>query len=77
MKPFDRISIGTAAIAWTNLSGQTYILRLNQALLFGDRLDHSLLCPNQPRFFGHKVDDVPVQFDRGSTHSILFYDPTW
>ena len=69
-KPFDRIPIGTAATAWTDRSGQTYILRLNQALLFGDRLDHSLLCPNQLRFFGQKVDDVPVQFDRDSTHSI-------
>ena len=68
--PFDRIPIGTAATAWTNRSGQTYILRLNQALLFGPRLNHSLLCPNQLRHFGHKVDDVPVQFDRDSTHSI-------
>lgn len=69
-KPFDKIPIGTAATAWTDRRGQTYILRLNQALLFGDRLDHSLLCPNQLRFFGHKVDDVPVQFDHTSTHSI-------
>ena len=68
--PFDRIPIGTAATAWTNRLGQTYILRLNQALLFGPRLNHSLLCPNQLRHFGHKVDDVPVQFDRDSTHSI-------
>ena len=67
---FDKIPIGTAATAWTDRAGQTYILRLNQALLFGDRLDHSLLCPNQLRHFGHKVDDVPVQFDRDSTHSI-------
>jgi hypothetical protein len=70
-KPFDKIPIGTAATAWTDRNGQTFILRLNQALLFGDRLDHSLLCPNQLRHFGHKVDDVPVQFDRDSTHSIL------
>ena len=70
-KPFDKIPIGTAATAWTDRNGQTFILRLNQVLLFGDRLDHSLLCPNQLRHFGHKVDDVPVQFDRDSTHSIL------
>ena len=70
-KPFDKIPIGTAATAWTDRDGQTYILRLNQALLFGDRLDHSLLCPNQLRHFGNKVDDVPVQFDQDSTYSIL------
>jgi hypothetical protein len=62
-KPFDQIPIGTAATAWTNQDNQTYILVLNQALLFGDRLDHSLLCPNQLRKWGHKVEDVPVQFD--------------
>jgi hypothetical protein len=42
-QPFDKKPIGTAATAWTDPKGQTYILRLNQALLFGDRLDHSLL----------------------------------
>jgi hypothetical protein len=68
--PFEKIPIGTAATAWTDSTGHTYILRLNQALLFGTRLSHSLLCPNQLRHFGHNVDDVPVQFDRDSTHSI-------
>jgi hypothetical protein len=68
--PFQRIPIGTAATLWTNDKGISYILILNQALLFGERLEHSLLCPNQLRNWGHKVNDVLIQYDSKSTHSI-------
>jgi hypothetical protein len=61
---FDKIPIVTVATAWTNPIFQMYILSLNQALLVGACLDHSLLCPNQLRHFGHKVDDVPLQLDQ-------------
>jgi hypothetical protein len=43
---------------------------LHETLYFGDRLQGSLLCPNQIRAAGHKVHDVPVQFDTTSRHSI-------
>jgi hypothetical protein len=44
---------------------------MNQALYYGDRLKHTLLNPNQLRSNGLKVEDVPRQFDKRSTHSII------
>lgn len=43
---------------------------MHEALYFGDELEHSLLNPNQIRDHGIRVDDVPRQFDKESTHSI-------
>ncbi|MGH7954921.1 MAG: hypothetical protein ACREOZ_03080 [Gloeomargaritales cyanobacterium] len=55
-------------------TGVTYILIMSQALYFGLKLTHSLLCPNQLRTNGVVVDDVPCHpsNDRNSTHSIYF-----
>jgi hypothetical protein len=52
-------------------SGYGYI---NKALYFGDKMSHTLLCPNQLRAYGWKVQDVPKQFDAESAHAII--DPT-
>jgi hypothetical protein len=50
----------TAATAYTcQDTGQTYILVINEALWFGDRLAHSLINPNQLRFGGITVNDNP------------------
>ena len=43
---------------------------MHEALYFGDELEHSLLNPNQLRDHGIRVDDVPRQFEKTSTHSI-------
>ncbi|MGH3054467.1 MAG: hypothetical protein ACRDL7_05760, partial [Gaiellaceae bacterium] len=53
-------------------NGITYILVLNQALYFGEKLENTLLCPNQMRANGLVVDDVPRHLSEGqkSTHSI-------
>lgn len=70
-QPFKDVPIGTVATAWVDpSSGETFILVLPQTLYFGDRMKHSLLCPNQLRAFGIVVEDTPRQFDRQSTHSI-------
>ena len=67
------VTIGTAATLWEDpTSGQPYILVINQALFFGDKVQMSLLNPNQLRANGLRVDDVPRQFLRNSTHSIYF-----
>jgi hypothetical protein len=42
------------------VTGQTYILVLNEALWMGKSLDHSLINPNQLRHFGTKVQDDPT-----------------
>jgi hypothetical protein len=44
---------------------------MHEALYFGDRLDHTLICPNQLRSYGIVVDDTPRQFDSQSVHSIV------
>lgn len=58
------------------ITGDTFIICLNQGLYFGDNMKHSLLNQNQIRANGIVVDDCPVHLspDRSSTHSILFPD---
>jgi len=42
------IPVVSAATAWTDIeSGETVILWFNQILWYGDKLDHSLINPNQ------------------------------
>ena len=52
-------------------TGKIYILDFPEALYLGDRLQDSLICPNQLRHNGLKVDETPTQFDKTSTHSII------
>jgi hypothetical protein len=71
MEPFASIPIGTIATSWTDEgSGETFVLLFPESIYFGDRLPHSLLCPNQMRAHGVQVNDMPRQFDGSSTHSI-------
>ena len=41
-----------AATAWTSHTSQVYILVFGQGLWFGDRMDRSLINPNQCRSYG-------------------------
>jgi hypothetical protein len=56
--------------------GETFILVFGQALYLGDKLQHTLICPNQVRHNGVIVDDIPrhLSHDGRSTHSIIFPD---
>ncbi len=69
------IPIGTAATAYDNPhNGSTIILILHQALLMNDKVENTLICPNQLRANGIIVDDVPIHLSpawQPSTHSIL------
>ena len=72
LKPFKNVPIGTIATAWVDpKTAETFILEFPESLYFGDRLCHSLICPNQLRSNGVVVNDVPRQFDGRSTHSIV------
>jgi hypothetical protein len=52
-EPLEQIPIASVATAWDHPdTGETYLLILNEALCFGDRMSHSLICPNQLRDFG-------------------------
>ena len=67
------VPIVKAATAYDDAeTGETFILIMGQALYFGDRMENSLLCPNQMRANGVIVDDVPIHLssDGQSTHSI-------
>jgi hypothetical protein len=71
-KAIKDIPIATVATAWDDpAGGPTMILVVNEALYFGDRMNHSLLCPNQIRANGLVVNDVPKQFDETSLHAIM------
>jgi hypothetical protein len=66
------IPIATAATVWTKPhTGESYLLVFNQCIFFGNRLKHSLVCPNQLQAHGVVVHDVPSQFDRKSKHAIV------
>ena len=79
VKPFNdsyesmkNIQTVNAAFAYDADNGQTYILEVNQALDFTKTMEHSLLCPNQSRVHGLRIDDIPTFLDitGHSTHSI-------
>ncbi|KAI2502118.1 Reverse transcriptase (RNA-dependent DNA polymerase) [Fragilaria crotonensis] len=60
-KPIPDVSIATVATLWIHpTDGQPYILIINEALYFGDRVDVTLLNPNQLRANGVTVEDVPA-----------------
>ncbi len=60
-KPIKDVPIVNASTAHTNeKTGETLILRFNQALWYGKKLSISLLNPNQIRHFGLVVSDDPT-----------------
>jgi hypothetical protein len=69
--------IVTAGTVWVDpRTKHLFLLVLNECLYFGDRLNNSLICPNQLRANGVIVHDVPSQFDIKSTNSIKVDDIT-
>jgi hypothetical protein len=53
------VPIVNAAAAYNASTGQTNILVSSQALYLGNVIEYRLLCPNQMRYNGVIVDDVP------------------
>jgi hypothetical protein len=72
------VPIVTAATAYDDpKTGITYILILGQSIYMGDRMNTSLLCPNQLRMNNIMVDDIPKHLapqSKPSTHSIICSD---
>ena len=70
-QPIKNIPIASCATAWqSSENGEVSILVFHQSLYFGEKLNHSLLCPNQIQDNGHKVEDTPRQYNRNSSHGI-------
>ena len=75
-KPVQNVPIGTCATAYDCPdTGRVHILLFGQALYFGNRMPASLLCPNQIRMNGNRVEDTPIQFEPASNHGLTLHDP--
>jgi hypothetical protein len=69
------VEVVTAATAWEDNDGTVFILVFNEALDLGRNQRTSLICPNQLRYAGHQVDDIPQFLSRGrSIHGIKTVD---
>ena len=65
MAPMTDVPIVTGATAYDDpITGQTFILIINEALYYGSKLDHSLFNPNQIRFYGIDYWDNPFDQQR-------------
>ena len=65
------VPIGTAIYAVDDpINGKTVLLVLHEQLIFGERLQTSLINPNQLRDFGVTINDCPKQFNSQSSHSM-------
>ena len=62
-EPIKDVPIVTGASAYTNTQGVTYILLINEALYYGDKMDHNLLNPNQIRHNNISYWDNPYNKD--------------
>ena len=74
-EPIQNVPVAKVATAYDHqATGETFILIFGQALFMGDSMEHTLICPNQARFNGVVIDDVPKHLspNKSSTHSIFF-----
>ena len=70
--PATNVPIVTGATAYNDpTSGNTFILLFNEALFYGNKMDHSLFNPNQMRKFGIPVWDNPFDHERPSFLLVL------
>ena len=59
--PIKNVSIVQATTAYqSEYTGQTYIIILNEVLWMGDSMQHTLVNPNQLRYYVTKVQDDPT-----------------
>jgi hypothetical protein len=70
LTPLPRVAF--AATVWQHpTTAVEYLLILHQCLYFGNRMEHSLICPNQMRSSRLIVGDTPQQFCVKGTFSIF------
>ena len=63
LKPIEGVPIMNGTTDWDNpVTQHTYILVINEALYYGNKLKHSLINPNQVRSYGLNIWDNP--FDK-------------
>ena len=65
------VQIVSGATAWDDpVTGQTYILVINEGLYYGNKMDHSLINPNQIRAYGIPLWDNTYYQSRNGELSI-------
>ena len=68
--------VATVGTVWANPEdSKECLLVIHQAIHAGKSMNHALLCPNQLRCNGVRVDDCPPQFDERSEHATIVSDP--
>ena len=73
--PVPDVPIATVATTWSDpLTGKGYILIMHKVLYFGNKMDHSLVNPNQLRHYGVVVHDNPYETDPTRTMGIEIDD---
>ena len=56
----QNIPVVTGAMVWTNAAdGTAYLLIFHESLWMGDKLDHTLVNPNQLQAYGVSIQDNP------------------
>ena len=69
--PIVGVPIVSGATAWDDpVTGQTYILVINEGLYYGNKMDHSLINPNQIRDYGIPLWDNAYDKTRNGELSI-------
>ena len=63
-EPIKDVPIDTGASAFTDANRVTFILIIHEALYYGDKLDHSLLNPNQLRHNNIKYSNNPYDNEK-------------
>jgi hypothetical protein len=62
--PVPDVPIATVATTWSDpLTGKGYIFIMHEVLYFGNKMDHSLINPNQLRHYGVVVHNNPYETD--------------
>ena len=62
-EPLENVPIVSGATAFDHADGNTYILIINEALYYGEKMGHSLINPNQIRYNGLDFYDNPMRDD--------------
>jgi hypothetical protein len=71
-KPFKQMPVATCATIITTQSGREWFVIGNEMLYFGEKMDRSLINPNQIQMNGIRVDDNPTEEVFGISAKGLF-----
>ena len=75
IKPLLNVPVVSGAAVWDDpISGQTCVLVVKEALHCGNKLDHSLINPNQIQSFGIDCWDNPFDETRGISSRPVEFD---